>query len=176
MEFEAVIENMKANTPNANPTRPVDKGLFVITNEINGKQYVGKSNYLGSVTLFHPSNLLLKDIQTLGKANFTLILMRPPDLIPNWIRYPELELEDLGLSALKKAKILELGSMKPNGYNQQLPQIPDDTDVLELFGSRVCKFCGYNDVPLYFDFEYCDGWYFCKNNDCYWQWQSMRYL
>ena len=70
MEFESVISGLRQITAEQKAKPVIDKGLFVYTNEVNGKQYVGKSNYLGRSTLWHPSNLLLQRDSNVWKRIF----------------------------------------------------------------------------------------------------------
>ena len=91
------------------------KGLYVYTNDTNGMQYVGKAGMLSNRVLTHikkkGSKELAKAIEDVGVENFSIKLIPYPDV------------SDTKLSQLEREKILELGSLYPDGYNKHLPQL-----------------------------------------------------
>ena len=116
------------------------KGIYVFTNDINGMQYVGKSKRLGTRILTHikenAEGLLAESIKLHGLSNFSITL------------YPYPEVSDKELTSIERAKILELNTLVPNGYNKQLPQ-PEKENFFHDSGIHAgkwdsetrCQFC-----------------------------------
>ena len=87
-----------------------DAGIYILTNKINGKQYVGKDTQLGRRVKDHLGGYsgcpaICNAIKKYGADNFDV------ELIP----YPGITNE--ALCAVEMQKIKKLGSKKPNGYN-----------------------------------------------------------
>ena len=87
------------------------KGIYILTNRINGKQYVGRDSQLGQRARKHLSlktqecPLIHNAIKKHGAAAFD-VQLRP---------YPGISHE--ALNAIEKWHIAKLGTQKPNGYN-----------------------------------------------------------
>ena len=97
---------MQHNKPELLP----DAGIYVITNRVNGKQYVGQSKDVETRWRDHfksgkPSFTIHHAIQKHGPDNFDVEI----------IRYPGVTYE--ALNEIEKWKIRELGSLTPDGYN-----------------------------------------------------------
>ena len=89
------------------------KGIYVWTNNKNGKQYVGRSAFIEGRAMEHThknaKGLLAKAIREYGLDCFSLELHSYPGLHPGELHLKEREW------------ILKLNTLKPNGYNSCLP-------------------------------------------------------
>ena len=147
------------------------KGLYVWTNNKNGMPYVGKANVLSRRALQHPkgkgSKELAKAIKEFGLENFTLQLIPYPDVTESELR------------KLEREKILELGSLSPNGYNKQLPDYksPDvPTNFLHTKGIYTGLWdsetrCAVCNKRLRGTGEKDEG--LCSSDECYKKWWEM---
>ena len=116
------------------------QGIYVWTNKRDGKQYVGKSKNLSAgrpMKHFSPKakGLLAEAIREQGLECFSLELRAYPNLSQDELAGKEREL------------VLELGTLKPNGYNSRLPN-PD-----KKHRKRYTKI-PVKDIPPEFYFDY----------------------
>jgi|GEM_PF-6252743 len=98
--------------------------IYLITNLINGKQYVGAEkgnspNYFGS------GRLIIEAIEEFGKKNFKKEII--VEDVDNWEEC--LELESFCISLL--------GVLEPDGYNQKIYQWPPSIEASRRGGKRT---------------------------------------
>lgn len=88
-----------------------EQGIYILTNTVNGKQYVGMDSNLPSRAHRHLSGntkecrLIHRAIQKYGKDTFSIETIPCPDISHD------------ALCALEQAKIAELNTKAPHGYN-----------------------------------------------------------
>lgn len=102
--------------------------IYVITNLVNSKQYVGRnenddSNYFGS------GKYLNRAIKKYGKENFKKEILIDPSEIDSR--------EELAL--LESVSILSLNTLNPNGYNLIFSDMPLPFEILSGIGKRNVK-------------------------------------
>lgn len=90
------------------------KSIYIWTNEVSGKRYVGRTNNIrGSRVFSHTregaKGLLAKDIKRIGLSVFSIRVFP----------YPNFTKKEL--AEKERDWILALGTLEPNGYNKILP-------------------------------------------------------
>lgn len=102
--------------------------VYLITNLINGKQYIGRqrkysSEYLGS------GRLIIEAIKEFGKRNFEKEILIDDKYIDNWEECAEFE-------ATCK---LSFNTLFPNGYNKTLWEYPIPVETCKEGGRKSFK-------------------------------------
>jgi len=99
--------------------------IYLITNLINSKQYVGR-NETDNANYFGSGKYLNRAIKKYGKENFNKEILIDPSEIDNK--------EELVL--LESACILSLNTLNPNGYNLIFSDMPLPFEILSGIGRR----------------------------------------
>ena len=167
---KARVENVNSLDIPKEPKKVKNKnrGIYVWTNQANceeyGWQYAGQSkNRLRSRCFYHTKErsigLLADAIRKFGIENFSLQLI------------PCENVSDKELTRIERDKILELGSLKPHGYNDRLPD-PESKDIqvspTYFRKSRNIVTCDYCDrFSFHIDQAFMRNFKFYCDEECY---------
>lgn len=109
----------------ANPVGIDKKDIYIITNKINGKQYIGQSKNPESRFIAHckktksNSSMLNKDIQAYGKDNFEIRILEKH--VPNYDEREKYWIKTYNTIYPNGYNILEGGSNPPKSYGTSHP-------------------------------------------------------
>jgi len=112
--------------------------IYLITNLINNKQYIGAEKNGNNPNYFGSGKLIIEAIKEFGKKNFKKDIIIDDEYIDNWEEC--LELESLCISLLN--------TLKHSGYNQQIYSWPPSIEMCIKGGKIGGKISGKQNKEL----------------------------